>query len=140
MTAMAIWCRTEREAEEYARDHGRTAAQAVGWQLIARYIHAHAAEDMDLLGLREIPEPRPQMWPVTGGTDEDRKARVDAWAARHGVTAHTDPASGQYKAVLTFGPVHLTVYMIPDLVMADRVKAANEQREAIRRAVLGDAA
>ena len=129
MTATALKGRTDWEAKEYARDHGRTAAQATGWQLLARHIWACAAEDMEILGLREIPDPRPLQWPVTGGTDEDRKARVDAWAARHGVTAHPDPASGQYKAVLEFGPVHLVVYMIPDLVMAQRLSAL---REAVR--------
>lgn len=129
MTATALAGRTEWEAQQYAADHGKTAAQAIGWQLYARHVNACAAEDMETLGLRELPEPRPQSWPVTGGTDEDRRARVDAWAARHGVTAHPDPASGQYKAVLTFGPVHLVVYMIPDLVMAERLQAI---REAVR--------
>ena len=63
------------------------------------------------------------MWPVTGGTDDERKARVDAWAARHGVKAATDEASGHYKAVLSFGAVRLEVYMIPDRTMADRLAA-----------------
>lgn len=122
--------RTRWEAEQYAADHGRTAAQAIGWQLLARHVNACAAEDMALLGLREIPEPRPQMWPVTGGTDEDRRARVDAWAARHGTKAGDDDESGTYRAVLAFGPVRLVVYMIPDRTMAERL-------EAFRRAVAG---
>src|SRR5512142_2903612 len=116
MTATALQGRTEWEAGEYARDHGKTAAMAVGFQLLARHVNACAGEDMELLGMTALPDPRPQSWPVTGGSDEDRKARVDAWAARHGVKAHTDTASGQYKAVLTFGPVQLSVYMIPDRV------------------------
>ena len=126
MTATALKGRTEWETGEYARDHGKTAAMAVGYQLLARHVNACAAEDMELLGLRELPAPRPQTWPVVGGTDEDRKARVDAWAARHGIKAGPDPASGQYKAVLTFGPVCLIVYMIPDLVMADRLAALRD--------------
>lgn len=114
--------RTPRETRLSA-DHGKAAAQAIGWQLLARHVNACAAEDMQILGIREIPEPRPQMWPVTGGTDEDRKARVDAWAARHGVKAGTDEASGSYRAVLGFGPVKVIVYMIPDRTMADRLNA-----------------
>jgi hypothetical protein len=117
--------RTERETRLSA-DHGRTAAQAVGYQLIARHLYAFAAEDMKLLGLREIPEPRPQTWPVTGGTDDERIARVDAFAARHGVRAGTDEDSGTYRAVLAFGPVTLVVYMIPDRTMADRLAAIHK--------------
>jgi hypothetical protein len=134
MTAAALKGRTEYEAGEYARDRGRTAAQAVGWQLLARHIHACAAEDMTLLGLREIPDPRPEMWPVTGGTDEDRMARIDAWAKRHGVTSGPDEASGRYQAVLGFGPVRVIAYMIPDRTMADRLAAlygaVREDRDA----------
>ena len=77
------------------------------------------------------------MWPVTGGTDEDRKARVDAWAARHGIKAGTDTASGHYKAVLSFGLVRLEVYMIPERMLADRVKAANDRLAVIYDALGG---
>jgi len=123
MTTTALQGRTEWEAAQYAADHGKTAAMALGYQLLARHINAFAAEDMGLLGIREIPEARPQSWPVTGGSDEERKARVDAFAERHGIRPVTDAVSGQYKAVLEFGPVSLVVYMIPDRVMADRVAA-----------------
>ena len=129
--------KTSWEAAQYAADHGKTAAIADGQQCYARHLAACAAEDMQILGLSEIPEPRPQMWPVTGGTDEQRRARVDAWAARHGVHARDDEASGQYRAVLKFGPVTLTVYTIPEQVTADRVKYANERLNAIRGAVAG---
>lgn len=115
--------KTPWEAREWAADHGRTAAQAIGQQCYARYLHDRAAEDMALLGITAIPEPRPQMWPVTGGSDEDRKARVDAFATRHGIRAGTDETSGTYRAVLAFGPVTLVVYMIPDRTMADRLAA-----------------
>jgi len=115
--------RTRWEADEYARDHGLTAATAIGYQLLARHVNACAAEDMEMLGISKIPEPRPQMWPVTGGTDEDRKARVDAFATRHGIRAGTDETSGTYRAVLAFGPVALIVYMIPDRTMTDRLAA-----------------
>jgi hypothetical protein len=74
------------------------------------------------------------MWPVTGGTDEDRMARIDAWAQRHGITAGPDEASGRYQAVLGFGPVRVIAYMIPDRAMADRLAAlygaVREDRDA----------
>ena len=123
MTATALMGRTDWEAAQYAADHGKSAQQAIDWRTYARWLHDRAAESIELLGLRETPEPRPQMWPVTGGTDDERKARVDAWAARHGVKAATDEASGHYKAVLSFGAVRLEVYMIPDRTMADRLAA-----------------
>ena len=117
MTAAALEGRTDREAAQYA------AAQAVGFQLIARHINACAAEDLEILGLAGLPEPRPEMWAVTKGTEEERKARIDAWAKRHGIKAGPDEASGQYRAVLGFGPKRLIVYMIPDRTMADRLAA-----------------
>ena len=115
--------KTPWEAQQYRADHGRTATIAVGQQLLARHLHACAAEDMAILGLREIPEPRPQMWPVTGGTDEDRRARIDAWAKRHGVTAGPDEDGGTYRAVLSFGLVKVIAYMIPDRTMDERLAA-----------------
>ena len=129
--------KTPWETEQYAADRGRTAALAIGQQLYARHLYACAAEDMAILGLREIPEPRPQKWPVTGGTDEECRARVDAWAKRHGVKAGTDEDSGHYRAVLSFGPVRLEVYTVPAKVMADRVRAATDRLEALHRAVAG---
>jgi hypothetical protein len=137
MTAAALQGRTDRETAQYAADHGKSAAQAMGYRCMGRYLHAHALEDMELLGIREIPDPRPQMWPVTGGTDEDRMARIDAWAKRHGITAGTDEASGHYKAVLAFGPVRVEVYTVPDRVMADRIDAVNRQLAALHSAVAG---
>src|SRR5260370_23050988 len=123
MTQTTLPGRTGWEADEYARDHGKTAAQAIGYQLMARHINTCATEDMAILGLREIPAPRPQSWPVTGGPDEERRARIDAWAARHGIAAHHDPASGQYKALPASCPVLLTAYMIPDRLMTDPCQA-----------------
>jgi hypothetical protein len=78
---------------------------------------------MAILGLREIPDPRPEMWPVTGGSDQDRMARIDAWAKRHGIKAGLDEASGRYQAVLGFGPAKVIAYMIPDRTMDERLAA-----------------
>ena len=123
MTTTALAGRTDYEAREWAADHGRTAAIAVGYQLLARHVNACGTEDLELLGLREIPDPRPQMWPVTGGTDDDRRARIDAWAKRHGTTAGPDEDGGTYRAVLSFGLVKVIAYMIPDRTMDERLAA-----------------
>lgn len=135
MTATDLQGRTEWEADEYARDHGKTAAMALGYQLLARHVIAWAAEDMQILGMAALPGQRPWTWPVTKGGDEERKARVDAWAARHGVTAHADESTGHYQADLTFGPHLIRVYMVPDQVMADRVREADGRLAALRGAV-----
>ena len=134
MTAAALEGRTKYEAGEYARDRGKTAAVAIGYQLLARHLHACAAEDMALLGVTHPAEPRPYMQPVTGGTDEERKARVDAFAARHGVKAHADDATGTYRAVLSFGPCSYVAYMIPDRTMGERLAALYENLREAREA------
>jgi hypothetical protein len=128
MTATALQGRTEWETAQYAADHGKSAAIAFGYRCLARYLHDCAAGDMQILGITQPVEPRPFMQPVTGGTDEERRARVDAFAARHGITAGTNEELGTYRAVLKFGPVEYVAYMIPERVMAERL-------EAIHRAV-----
>jgi hypothetical protein len=126
--------RTDWEREQYQADHGATAALALGFLLLAKYVKHHAAGDMQILGRTAMPEPPPYKFAVFGGTDDEQKARIDAWAKRHGVTAHTDRVSGHYEAAVPFGPVRLVAYMVPERVMADRVQAENERREAIRAA------
>jgi hypothetical protein len=113
--------RTSWEAAQYAADQGKTAATANGQQLLARHINTCAAEDMEILGLTALPDPRPWTWPVTRGTSEERRARVDAWAARHGVTAGPDLVSGTYRATLKFGPVTLTVYTMGEGNLEERM-------------------
>ena len=126
--------KTRWEAEQYAAYRGKTAAVAIGYQLLARHLHACAAEDMALLGVTHPAEPRPYMQPVTGGTDEERKARVDAFAARHGVKAHADDATGTYRAVLSFGPCSYEAYMIPDRTMDERLAGLYENLREAREA------
>lgn len=114
-------------------DGGKSAAMAIGYQLLARYIHDSGIEDMAILGVTIPAPPRAHMQPVTGGTDEERKARIDAFAARHGITAGPCDADGTYRAVLKFGPVHYVAYMIPDRTMAERLEILHRavaEREA----------
>ena len=110
------------------------AALAISLQLLARYVMTGLAGDMAILGRAAMPEPPAYKIAVFGGTDDEQKARIDAWAKRHGVTARTDRVSGHYEAAVPFGPVRLVAYMVPQRVMDDRVQAENERREAIRAA------
>jgi len=135
MTQTTIPGKTRWESDQYRKDHGKTAATAIGYQLYARHLHEHAAGDMALLGLTAIPEPRPQMWPVTQGTDEERRARVDAFARCHGITAGPDEASGTYRAVLAFGPVSVVVYTMSEQSVTDRVAAITGAARQVHEAV-----
>ena len=115
--------RKDWQAARHAPDHGRTAAIAIGYQLLARHLTACAAEDMQILGVTELPDPRPYMVPVTRGTDEERKARVDAFAARHGVTAGYDDTTGTYRATVKLGLVTYVAYMITEGRLTERLAA-----------------
>lgn len=132
--------RTDWEREQYQADHGATAALALGFLLLAKYVRHHAAGDMQILGRDRMPEPYPYKIPVFGGTDDEQKARIDLWARRHGVTARTGRVSGHYEAAVSFGPVRLVAYMVPERVMAERVREAGERRDAIRSAAEGELA
>ena len=112
--------------EQPAPGRAKITATAIGQQLLGHHLTACGAEDMEILGLTEIPEPRAWMWPVTKGTDDERRARIDAFAKRYGVKAYADPAAGQYKAVLTFGPVELVVYMLTEQDLTARLAAIHE--------------
>lgn len=115
--------RTPWEEAQWAADHGASAANAIAYQLLARHLHEHAAEDMALLGVTRPSPPRDYWQLVTGGTYEDRKARIDAFAARHGISATFDDSTGQYKAVLSFGPVSYVAYTITQGRLTERVDA-----------------
>jgi hypothetical protein len=137
MTLTDLAGRTPRETAQYEADHGATAALAIGFRLLAAHVKAHGTGDMAILGRTRMPEPPAWKIAVFGGTDDEQRARVDAWARRHGVTARTDEASGHYEAAVSFGAVRLVAYMIPQRVMDDRLAGAKERREAIRREVAG---
>ena len=111
--------RTPWEAQQYAADRGAGAAIATGYQNMGAHIGAHGAEDLAILGVSKMPEPRPYMIPVTNGTDEELRARIDRFAARHGITAHWDTGSRSYRAVVKFGPVACIAYMIPEKEMGE---------------------
>lgn len=137
MTLTDLAGRTDREHQQYAADHGRTAALALGFLLLAAHVREHGAEDMEILGRTQMPEPPAYKVAVFDGTDDEQRSRVDAWARRHSVTAATDEASGHYEAAVPYGPVRLVVYMVPEKVMAGRLAEAKARREDIAREVAG---
>jgi hypothetical protein len=132
--------RTRWEAEQYAADHGACAAIATGYQIMGAHLGAHGAEDAAILGVSRLPEPRPYMIPVTNGADEELRARVDAFAARHGITARWDAESSSYRAALKFGPVALIAYMIPAKDMLERVAAIKAAARGTHTAITGRSA
>ena len=77
-------------------DGGYTATLAVTHEKIAADLRAHTGDLM--------PVAADQYLFATKGTDEDRRAAIDAWAAEHHVTAGWDDQFG-YCAKVMFGPM-----------------------------------
>ena len=103
--------RTPCEARQYRKDHGQRAATALGYKLLADFLR----DDED----GPLPPASTVYAPVMAGSDEERMAVVDAWAALHKTSAGWDAEHHHYCAKLPFGPVSLMVYMMPD-APADR--------------------
>ena len=100
--------RTAWETEQYRKDHGQRAASALGLRLIADFIKNSTG-----------PYPAPGcriMAPVMDGTEAERFAVVDAWAAENHVTPEWSDSRSHYAAKLSFGPWVYAVYMMPDPV------------------------
>ena len=57
MTETLLPGRTGWESAQYDADHGKTAATAVGFQLLARHINACAAEDTEIALRRGVRGP-----------------------------------------------------------------------------------
>jgi hypothetical protein len=96
---------TEAERQQHAADGGTGLATAVAHQLIARECH-------------DLPEnlivaPADQQFYAAAGTIADRQAAVDAWAARHGVTAQWDEAAGMYSAKVRIGTSSMRASAVP---------------------------
>lgn len=100
--------RTSWEARQYERDHGQRAAVALAYRLVAEFIST------DENG--PVPPPSTVYLPVTRGSEDERIAAVDAWAAEHNVKAGWDGERHHYAAKLPFGPVSLMVYAMADVL------------------------
>lgn len=89
-------------------------AICASYHALGDYFATMATEDSLILGAVFPPKVQPHLLPVVRGTDDQRKRRVETWAARHGVNAFWDEDSGTYRAVAMYGIVPLIAYMIPE--------------------------
>jgi hypothetical protein len=128
--------RTGWEAAQYAADHGAGAAIGQGLRALGSLLCEHGARDAALLGIGRLPGPPAFLVPVMDGTEDERRARVDAFAAAHGVTARWHGATRTYRAKVMFGPVAYIALTRPE---ADRdlnedlaVRRLEELREELR--------
>jgi len=96
-------------------EHEATQAATHGYHDLANYLAAHTDEDTFILGIGQAPKPQAHLVPVIRGTEDQRKAKVDAWARVRHVTAFWHEETSTYRAVMMFGPVPYIVYMIPDV-------------------------
>ena len=102
--------RTAWETQQYNRDHGHRAASALGLRLIADFIKNHPGP---------VPPPGSRIIvPVMDGTEAERMAVVDEWAAENHVQAEWSAGHHHYSAKLYFGPWTYAVYMMPDVPAA----------------------
>ena len=95
-------------------DAEAVAAASLGYHALADYLAKCAAQDAFILGRARAPKPQSHLEPVIKGTEDERKARVDAWARARDVTAGWHEETKTYRAVKHFGPVSYVVYMMPD--------------------------
>jgi hypothetical protein len=123
MTSTTLGGRTEWERRQYERDHGQRAAVALAYRLIADFI----STDED----GPVPPPTTVYVPVSKGTQDERAAAVQAWAAAHNVTAGWDEERHHYFAKLPFGPLSLMVYMLPDTLPAPAAREGAPVLEAV---------
>ena len=107
--------RTDWERKQYDADHGRHAEFAQALAGLSAIIRAHP--EMPLPGWSDD-YPLVINVPVSGRTEEECFAAVDAFAAGFGVTAQWRHDGHDYRARLRIGPVAYDVYRIPDSVMA----------------------
>jgi hypothetical protein len=103
---------TRRQAEKYllASAPGR---EALGQAFIdiGRYIKGHEDAPVMCNGTACY------RVPAGVGSDEERMAMVDAFAAENHVTAEW--ADGRYSATITFGPLEYEVFFLPAAKLAE---------------------
>jgi hypothetical protein len=95
--------RTDWEAAQFAADQGAGAAIGQGFQGLGAILTEHGARDAALLGLTRLPAPSPYMVAIMDGAEAERMARIDAFAAAHGVRAGWDTRTRTYRAVAQGG-------------------------------------
>lgn len=110
MTIADTGFRTPWEAAQYAADHGSAATAGAALAALGRHAVELGARDAALLGLEKLPALPNWLLPVEGGTETDRTARIDAFAAANGVAAEWHLPTGTYRAAVSFGPVSYIAY------------------------------
>ena len=128
--------RTGWEAAQYAADHGAGAAIGQGFRALGALLREHGARDAALLGLAALPAPSSYVIAVMDGTQAERMARIDAFAAAHGVTAGWHASTRTYRAKVMLGSLAYIAFTRPE---ADRelnerlaVRRLEELREELR--------
>lgn len=124
--------RTRQEAEQ-ATWPGTLASSL---EAAAAHIRENGARDAALLG-RGQPVNGNIIWPVTAGTEAERIARIDAFAAAAGAVADWHLPSGTYRAVVRFGPVALIAFTHAEADVERQTEIA-ERRMAEFRAALAE--
>jgi len=127
---MTPWAQAQHD------DGGYTATLAVTHEKIAADLREHAGDLM--------PVAADQYLFATKGTDEDRRAAIDAWAAEHHVTAGWDDRYG-YHAKVMFGPMSEVAVAVTQesaaSYVARRVEAIKAAaRETVNAIMTGGAA
>jgi hypothetical protein len=113
---------------------------ASGFEALAAHIREHGPGDIALLGLPRMPEPGRYMLPAQGSDDEERRARVDAFARRYGVKAGWDALMRTYQATVWHGPVALVAYAVAAASDEEVREWARDRRERLKAAACEDQA
>ena len=111
--------------QERDADGGYTATLAVYHEQIARDLRTKTGDLM--------PVAADQYLFAAKGTDDDRRAAVDAWAADHHVTAGWDDRFG-YHAKVMFGPMSEVAIVVRERNAEHMAPYLAERRAAIQRA------
>jgi hypothetical protein len=117
---MTDWAQAQHDA-----DGGFAATLAAGHAKIAADLRDHAGDLM--------PVAADQYLFATQGTDDDRRAAVDAWAADHHVTAGWDDRFG-YHAKVMFGPMSEVAMVVRERNAEHMAPYLAERRAAIQAA------
>jgi hypothetical protein len=109
----------------------RTAASiAANLKALAIYIRVYADEDAAQIGIRPLPVPSASgyLLPLLDGDEDERRAKVDAFAERHGVTAAWDGATRSYRATVWIGELRYAAYAYTQ-ADADEIREWAERRK-----------
>lgn len=111
---------------------------ASGFEALAAHIREHGPGDIALLGLPHLPEPGRYMLPAQGDEEDERRARVDAFAARYHVTAGWDALMRTYQATVRFGAVTYVAFTTASATEEEVREWARDRRRRLMAAACED--